>query len=183
MKDRQHNGQNKTDRRRSLIHTQQPKHRVTRNPLNPKFVHSTYLVSIILPTAGAMTLYFYVSDEGGICVPNPCLNGGTCTDLVSSPICKCRPGWLPRYCQGNYLHAWFMDYGACRDFQQYFISYRRGRFHWWKKPKYPEKITDLSQLTDKRYDIILYGVPPHPLMDGVRAHMSRGENHWLHMHR
>jgi hypothetical protein len=139
MKDRQHNGQNKTEKRRSLIHTQQPKHWVTRNPLNPKFVHSTYLVSIILPTTGAMTLYFYVSDEDGICVPNLCLNGGTCTDLVSSPICKCRPGWLPRYCQGNYLHAWFMDYGDYRDFIQYFISYRAGRFYWWKKPKYPEK--------------------------------------------
>ena len=89
MKDRQHNGQKKKDKRRSLIHTQQPKHRVARNPLNPKSVHSTYLVSSILHTTGAMTLYFYVSNEVGICVPNPCLNGESCTDLVSSPICKC----------------------------------------------------------------------------------------------
>ena len=177
MKDRQHNGQKKKDKRRSLIHTQQPKHRVARNPLNPKSVHSTYLFSIILPTTGAMTLYFYVSDEGGICVPNPCLNGGSCTDLASSPICKCRPGWLPRYCQGNYLHVWLIDYGAYRDFQQYVISYRGGRFHWWKKPKNPEKTTDLSQLTDKRYHIILYGVPPRHRMNGVRAHTSRGDNH------
>ena len=53
-----------------------------------------------------MTLNIYVCaiDEGGICSPNPCLNGGTCTDLAGSAICKCRPGWLPRYCQGNYLH-------------------------------------------------------------------------------
>jgi hypothetical protein len=48
-----------------------------------------------------------------------------------------------------------MDYGAYRDFQQYFISYRGGRFHWWNKPKYPEKTTDLSQLIDKRIHIIV----------------------------
>ena len=70
-----------------------------------------------------------------------------------------------------------MDYGAYRDFQQYFISYRGGRFHWWKKPKYPKKTTDLPQLTDKRYHIILYGVPRHPLIDGVIAHTSPGYNH------
>ena len=61
----------------------------------------------VLYTISVMTLYVYAYaiDEGGICSPNPCLNGGTCTaDLTGSAICKCRPGWLPRYCQGNYLH-------------------------------------------------------------------------------
>ena len=59
--------------------------------------------------------------------------------------------------------VWF--YGVSTVFQ----LYRGGQFYWWRISEDPEKTTDLSQVTDKLYQIMFYR------MSEIRTHNDSGD--------
>ena len=63
-----------------------------------------------------------------------------------------------------YIQFRFMVINA--TFNNISVMYRGGQLYWCRKPEYPQKTTDLSQITDTLYHIMLYRVhlEPTPLV-------------------
>jgi hypothetical protein len=55
------------------------------------------------------------------------------------------------------------------------MFFRGSQFYWWRKPEYPEKTTDLSQVTDK---LLSHNVVSSTTrMSGVQTHNFSGDRH------
>ncbi len=56
-------------------------------------------IHCIDPECHGYVQYVYnFTEDGDECLPNPCMNGGVCTDEISAYTCTCQPGWTGADC-------------------------------------------------------------------------------------
>ena len=73
------------------------------------------------------------------------------------------------------LTALGLDLWCLTPLSTIFQLYRGGQFYWWRKPEYPVKTANLSQVTDKLLSHNV--VSSTPRLTGIRTHNVSGDRH------
>ena len=95
-----------------------------------------------------------------------CIQDSLVSIYVSLSLCYIIIMWIV-LCVVVIMYGWFMVINAT-------FNNMSVRLHLWRKPEYPGKTTDMSQVTDRLYHKMLYS------LSKIRTHKVSGDRYGLH---